>query len=175
MVCGKVKGHKHAPTKNLDEDSACISMNQLYPYFDWYIWYIWNTNMEIVIDIEDSAPLFTQLIEQIKDAVVSEKLNPGDPLPSIRQLANDLDVNNKTVAKAYRLLERDNVIETKGYRGTFIHPSAKDNCGTDIGAVVTAKLEDAISNCRKAGATDSEIRIAFGNIMQSRDGNGDQQ
>ena len=42
--------------------------------------------MEIIIDIEDSVPLFGQLIEQIKKAVLSDKISPGDALPSIRQL-----------------------------------------------------------------------------------------
>ncbi len=81
--------------------------------------------MEIAIDIDDSVPLFAQLIGQIKQAVLSDKVRPGDALPSIRQLANDLDLNNKTVAKAYRLLERDSVIQTKGSRGTFVNGQGK--------------------------------------------------
>lgn len=124
--------------------------------------------MHIVIDIESPEPIFAQLIEQVKRAVLSETLSPGDPLPSIRQLANDLDLNNKTVAKAYRLLERDCVIETKGYRGTFVHPDAVANSAVDLGAWVHSKVEEAVQLCRDAGATDSEIRIAFGNIMQNR-------
>ncbi len=56
--------------------------------------------MEIRIDIDDSVPLFAQLMEQIKRAVQEDQLAPGDALPSIRQLANDLDLNSKTVAKA---------------------------------------------------------------------------
>ncbi len=89
--------------------------------------------MEIVIDIDDSIPLFaqpwvgddvTEVVEQIKRAVLSGKIGPGDALPSIRQLANDLELDRKTVAKAYRLLERDSVVQTKGYRGTFVHPDA---------------------------------------------------
>ncbi len=92
--------------------------------------------MEIVIDIDDSIPTFaqpwvgyevTEVVEQIKRAVLSGKIGPGDALPSIRQLANDLELDRKTVAKAYRLLERDSVIQTKGYRGTFVHPDAKAN------------------------------------------------
>ena len=124
--------------------------------------------MEIVIDIDDSIPLFAQLIEQIKKAVLSDQVFPGDPLPSIRQLANDLDVNNKTVAKAYRLLERDSVIQTKGYRGTFVHPDAKANSTVDLSAWVTARLGETIKALRESGATDSEIRIAFGNVMHKR-------
>ena len=92
--------------------------------------------MEIVIDIEASVPLFAQLIEQVKKAVLSDEVRAGDALPSIRQLANDLDINNKTVAKAYRLLERDSVIQTKGYRGTYVHPDAKVNSRVDLHALV---------------------------------------
>jgi GntR family transcriptional regulator len=121
--------------------------------------------MEIVINIDDPLPVFSQLIAQIKGAVQSGKMNPGEALPSIRQLANDLAINNKTVAKAYRLLERDSVIQTKGYRGTFVHPNAKANSTVDLNAEVAAKLRETITTFRESGVTDSEIRIAFGNVM----------
>ncbi len=124
--------------------------------------------MEIIIDIDAPNPLFAQLIEQIKKAVLSDKIGPGDALPSIRQLANDLELNNKTVAKAYRLLERDSVIQTKGYRGTFIHPDAKANSAVDLNAWVVETLSETIEALRESGATDSEIRIAFGDVMSRR-------
>lgn len=124
--------------------------------------------MNIIINIEDSEPLFAQLIAQIKEAVLSDGIQPGSALPSIRQLANDLDLNNKTVAKAYRLLERDSVIQTKGYRGTFIHPDAKVNCTVDLNEWVNTKLSEIIETFRESGVTDSEIRIAFSNVMHNR-------
>jgi len=124
--------------------------------------------MDIVIDIEDSVPLFTQLIEQVKQAVLTDEIGAGDPLPSIRQLANDLGVNKKTVAKAYRLLERDSVIVTRGYRGTFIHPDAKANCTVDLASLAESKLGEAVASLRQAGVTDSEIRIAFGTVLSHR-------
>jgi GntR family transcriptional regulator len=124
--------------------------------------------MEIVIDIDHPEPLFSQLIEQIKQAVQSGQLSPGDPLPSIRQLANDLEMNSKTVAKAYRLLERDAVVQTKGYRGTFIHPDAKTNSTIDLNEWVMEKLSASIAAFRESGVTDSEIRIAFGNVINER-------
>ncbi len=124
--------------------------------------------MNIFIDIDDPRPLFAQLIEQIKDAVRGDKLGPGDPLPSIRQLANDLGVNSKTVAKAYRLLERDSVIQTRGYRGTFIHPEAKAHTDVDLNDWVSEKLTETIALFRESGITDSEIRIAFNNLMNAR-------
>ncbi|MCF6196303.1 MAG: GntR family transcriptional regulator [Emcibacter sp.] len=123
--------------------------------------------MEITIDIDDPDPLFAQLMAQIKQAVIAGELKPGDALPSIRQLANDLELNNKTVAKAYRLLERDSVIQAKGYRGTFIHPEARANSTVDLNAWVLTKLHETIEAFRETGVTDSEIRIAFGNIMNN--------
>ncbi|WP_199611449.1 GntR family transcriptional regulator [Flocculibacter collagenilyticus] len=124
--------------------------------------------MQILIDIDAPMPLYSQLIQQIKQAVLQKKIKTGDALPSIRQLANDLDVNNKTVAKAYRLLERDLVIQTKGYRGTFVHPEAFANCQTNLGDLATEKLQKTISALKSEGVTDSEIRIAFGNLMNNR-------
>jgi len=123
--------------------------------------------MEIMIDIEDPMPIFTQLVEQIKKAVIDHKIKPGDVLPSIRQLANDLEINSKTVSKAYKLLERDSVILAKGYRGTFIHPDAIKNSSFDLNTWVNSKLEEAISILKQSGATDSEIRIAFTNVMNN--------
>ena len=79
---------------------------------------------EIILDIDDSVPLVAQLMGQTKQAVRRDKMLAGDPLPSIRQLANDLDLDNETVAKAYRLLERDSIIQTTGHRGTVIHPTS---------------------------------------------------
>nr|WP_256489241.1 GntR family transcriptional regulator [Pleionea sp. CnH1-48] len=105
------------------------------------------------------------MIEQIKSAVLNNQLKAGDPLPSIRQLANDLEVNNKTVAKAFKFLERDGVIETKGYRGTYIHPDAKINSGIDINALIHTRLQAVVKELKAVGATDSELRIAFKNIV----------
>jgi GntR family transcriptional regulator len=117
--------------------------------------------MKISIDIEDPAPPFAQLIAQVKAAVQSGRLRPGDPLPSIRQLANDLALNLKTVAKAYRLLERDAVIQTRGYRGSFVHSDARANSRVDLGELAVERLQDAIAELRAEGVTDSEIRNAF--------------
>jgi len=124
--------------------------------------------MEIVINDSDSIPLFTQLVDQVKKAVLKGELGTGAALPSIRQLANDLALNHNTVAKAYRILERDLVIETKGYRGTFIHPDAMANSTVDLNAWVISRLTEIIKTFRVAGVTDSEIRIAFGNVMNDR-------
>ena len=124
--------------------------------------------MRIQIDNNLSTPLFKQLMNQIKKAVMDGLLKPGDSLPSVRQLANDLELNHNTVAKAYRILERDSVIQTKGYRGTSIHGDAKQNSTVDMNDSITKKLNETIKSLRESGATDSEIRIAFSNVMKNQ-------
>ena len=127
-----------------------------------------NNKMRIQIDTNLSTPLFNQLMDQIKIAVMDGLLKPGDPLPSIRQLANDLELNHNTVAKAYRILERDSVIQTKGYRGTSIHGDAIQNSTINMNDSITTKLNETIKSLRESGATDSEIRIAFSNVMKNQ-------
>ncbi|HUO97368.1 MAG TPA: GntR family transcriptional regulator [Rhizomicrobium sp.] len=121
--------------------------------------------MDITIDIDSPVPQFEQIIEQIKTAVTSGVLKAGDALPSIRQLAGDLELNSKTVAKAYKLLERDSVIESKGYRGTYVHPKAKANCKVNLQEWTARKLSETLAELRAAGVTDSEIRNAFTGVI----------
>lgn len=124
--------------------------------------------MEIVIDLDNPDPLFAQLVRNIKQAVQQGELQAGDALPSIRQLATDLELNSKTVAKAYRLLERDSVIQTRGYRGTFVHPEAAANSTVDLQARVLRELTELVAAFRESGVTDSETRIAFAQVMAER-------
>jgi GntR family transcriptional regulator len=121
--------------------------------------------VEITVDVDSALPQFEQLIEQIKAAVTAGVLKPGDTLPSIRQLASDLDLNSKTVAKAYQLLSRDSIIETKGYRGTYVHPKAKANCKFNLQEWTLRKLGETVAELREAGVTDSEIRNAFSDAL----------
>ena len=129
--------------------------------------------MEITVDLNDAEPPFAQLIAQIREAVQAGALSPGDPLPSIRQLATDLELNNKTVAKAYRLLERDSIVESRGYRGTFVHSEARANSEVDLNAWVTEQLATTVAKLRDAGATDAEIRNALALVMNERSSKGD--
>ncbi len=121
----------------------------------------WYNLLMITIDLDASEPLFNQLVQQIKLAIEKKQLFPNDALPSIRQLSADLDINPKTVAKAYRLLERDNIIQSKGYKGTFVHPQAVENLQIDIKAWLANTVALDVAKYRNAGATDSEIRLAL--------------
>jgi GntR family transcriptional regulator len=121
--------------------------------------------MQITIDERLPEPVFSQLITQIRAAVQAGHLKPGALLPAIRQLAVDLQINPNTVAKAYRLLERDAVIET-GPRGSFVHREGKKHAKVDLGSESVSALGQVVAALREKGLTDSEIRIAFANVMR---------
>ena len=72
------------------------------------------------IDSAVSTAPFEQLRMQVIDAVRDGSLVPGDKLPTVRNLATELGIAANTVARAYRELERDDVIETRGRNGTFV-------------------------------------------------------
>jgi len=76
--------------------------------------------MLLQISFKSSTPIYLQIVDQIKDAAASGALQPGEALPSIRPLAEELRVNRNTIAKAYSELESLGVIETLPGRGCFL-------------------------------------------------------
>ena len=72
------------------------------------------------LNFKSGKPVYLQLVDQVKAAAASGALQPGDPLPSIRPLAEELRVNRNTVAKAYAELESQGVIETIAGKGCFV-------------------------------------------------------
>jgi GntR family transcriptional regulator len=110
--------------------------------------------------------VFLQLITQIREAVKNGQLKPGAPLPTIRELAAELQINPNTVAKAYGLLERDAVIETRGRKGSFVHLNGKKHSKVDLGSQATSVLAESVALLRETGLTDSEIRNAFISVMK---------
>jgi GntR family transcriptional regulator len=76
--------------------------------------------MELQVDLESGVPLYVQLVDRIKQMVVSGQLRPGQQLPTIRQLAADLRINYNTVGRAYSILDEEGVISTQQGRGTYI-------------------------------------------------------
>ena len=72
------------------------------------------------IDFKSGKPVYLQLLDQVRYAAASGKLRSGEPLPSIRPLAEELRVNRNTIAKAYAELEGQGVIETVPGKGCFL-------------------------------------------------------
>jgi GntR family transcriptional regulator len=76
--------------------------------------------MHIEIDFRSGIPIYTQIMEQVRQKVADGELKVGDQLPTVRQMATELRVNFNTVARAYRLLDEAGLISTQQGRGTYI-------------------------------------------------------
>ena len=76
--------------------------------------------MRFLLNFKSGKPVYLQLVEQVKAAAASGVLMPGDALPSIRPLAEELRVNRNTIAKAYAALEQQGVIETAPGKGSVV-------------------------------------------------------
>lgn len=76
--------------------------------------------MWLQVNPRSAVPVYQQVVEGVKAAVAKHLLSPGDRLPSVRELAIELVLNPNTVAKAYRELEHERLIEVQRGRGTFI-------------------------------------------------------
>jgi GntR family transcriptional regulator len=79
--------------------------------------------MFIRIEASSAVPVYRQIIDQVKYQIASGVLRPGDRLPSVRELARQLPVNQNTVLKAYDLLARDGLISRRQGDGTFVEDS----------------------------------------------------
>ena len=72
------------------------------------------------IDFRSGLPIYTQIVNQVQAQIAGGILKPGDQLPTVRALAEELRINFNTVARAYRILDEARIISTQQGRGTFI-------------------------------------------------------
>ena len=123
------------------------------------------------LNFKSGIPVYLQLVEQIKAAAASGTLRTGEPLPSIRPLAEQLRVNRNTVAKAYAELENQRIIETQAGKGSFLlegaSPLRKDVRKQMVGeaidkAIIQArkKLRDAV-RAVEAGRTPEGLGTTY--------------
>ena len=79
-----------------------------------------NKKLMLQIDFRSGLPIYTQIVNQVQAQVAGGILKPGDQLPTVRSLAEELRVNFNTIARAYRILDEARIISTQQGRGTYI-------------------------------------------------------
>ena len=107
------------------------------------------------------VPIYLQLMEQVKHAIETGALRPGEQLPGIRPLAEELVINPNTVAKAYRELEHEGVIELRHGAGAFVSNQPGARKQTDKLRAAQPVVVAAVERLRERGLTDEEIRRLF--------------
>jgi GntR family transcriptional regulator len=104
------------------------------------------------------VPIYLQLIGQVKHAVETGALRAGEQLPAIRALSEELVINPNTVAKAYRELEREGVIELRQGAGAFIAANAGTQRRVEKVRGARVIVDEAVKQLLAHGVTDEEIR-----------------
>jgi GntR family transcriptional regulator len=79
-----------------------------------------DKKLTLQLDFRSGLPIYTQVVNQIQSQLANGILQPGDQLPTVRALAEELRVNFNTIARAYRLLDEAHIISTQQGRGTYI-------------------------------------------------------
>jgi GntR family transcriptional regulator len=107
------------------------------------------------------VPIYLQLMEQVKHSIETGALRPGEQLPGIRPLAEELVINPNTVAKAYRELEHEGVIELRHGAGAFVSANSRAKKATDKLRAGQAQVAEMVKRLRAQGVTEDEIRRLF--------------
>lgn len=123
----------------------------------------------LTVDSRDATPIYAQLERGLRAAIATGRLQPGDQLPTVRQLAVELKVNANTVARVYLELERAGVIETRRGVGSFV--SAAGRAEARPAAEKTKRLRafvtHVLSDAERAGFTIDEVLAELGRHRHS--------
>jgi GntR family transcriptional regulator len=107
------------------------------------------------------VPIYLQLMEQVKHAIETGALRPGEQLPGIRPLSEELVINSNTVAKVYRELEHEGVVELRQGSGAFVSQNARAKRLAETLRAGQALVAGAVDKLRARGVGDDEIRRMF--------------
>jgi GntR family transcriptional regulator len=109
------------------------------------------------LDLHSGVPVYRQLIDQVRGGIASSALAAGDQLPTVRQLAVDLQINPNTVVRAYRELELGGLLETHQGTGTFISAQKLKRADAERERQLAQIVSDAVSRAGAAGFTVDEL------------------
>ena len=114
--------------------------------------------LDIVVSNASAKPIYQQVADQLKAAILAGELAPGEALPSIRGLANDLRVSVITTKRAYQELEAEALIDTVPGRGSFVAQAAEGLLTEERNRRLEELLQAALDYGREAGFSDGEVR-----------------
>lgn len=130
---------------------------------------IGRKTLDIIISNSSSKPIYEQICDQIKAAIVTGELAEGEQLPSIRSLANSLRVSAITTKRAYADLESQGFIETVQGKGSFVAGGNADLLREERLREIETRLGQAIEAGRALGLGDGELIEMMSTLLESDD------
>ncbi|MFJ7730386.1 GntR family transcriptional regulator [Lysinibacillus sp. NPDC097231] len=122
--------------------------------------------MHIHLSNASDKPIYEQITIQLKEAILANKLQAGDALPSIRALAKDLKISVMTTKRAYADLERDGFIETVAGKGSFVTERNQDFLREELLRQVEEHMQKAVRAAKTAGLTKEELQGLLSLILE---------
>lgn len=116
-----------------------------------------SQNMNIIISNSTGAPIYEQIYSQIKGLILSSALKEGEPLPSMRALAQDLRISVITTKRAYEMLEADGLIESYTGKGSFVAAKNPELLREQNLKLIEQHLEKAVNLARQSGIEQKEL------------------
>jgi GntR family transcriptional regulator len=113
--------------------------------------------MHLHVSASDGPPIYLQIVQQIKTLVASGRLTPGEELPAIRVLAEQLVVNANTVARAYRELAEAGVLANRRTAGTYVADGASPRARTQCLDELTERIDSLLTEARLLNVGVEEI------------------
>jgi DNA-binding transcriptional regulator YhcF (GntR family) len=127
--------------------------------------------VDVAIQTNSPEPVYEQIVRQIHEGVRSGRLRPGTPLPTVRQLAADLVLNRNTVARAYKTLEEQGVIQTAGRKGTFVSSAAVREVSRVTSGHAEHAMRRTINTLMGEGLSSKQIAEAFRTALRVEENN----
>ena len=113
--------------------------------------------MQLHISTKDGVPIYVQIVNQVKYLVAAGRLAPGEEIPPIRALAEQLVVNPNTVAKAYHELEREGVVTKRHGSGTYISDNGSPLARRERVKIITQRVDALLAEARHMDVPLKEI------------------
>ena len=114
-------------------------------------------HLDLRVSPSGSTPIYRQLMEQITNLVASDQLSPGQRLPSVRRLAEQLVINPNTVARAYRQLEAVGTVDTRRGSGVFVSDPGAPLSTRHRQQVLAERVDALLVHARQLGVDDPEL------------------
>jgi GntR family transcriptional regulator len=116
-----------------------------------------SNGFRFLLDLHSGMPVYRQIMDQVRVGIASGALTAGDQLPTVRQLAVDLEINPNTVVRAYRELEFGGLIETHQGTGTFISAQKMKRTDAQREKQLAQIVSDCVARAGAAGFTVDEL------------------
>jgi len=116
-----------------------------------------SNGFRFLLDLHSGMPVYRQIMDQVRGGIASGSLRPGDQLPTVRQLAVDLEINPNTVVRAYRELELGGLLETHQGTGTFISAQKMKRADAQRERQLAQIVGDCVARAGAAGFTVDEL------------------